>query len=75
MWSSFSVGRIFGIEIPVDYSWFIIFILIAWSRAVGCFPSGYYWGVALVTSLLIFIASVLDMSWRTAWWLGPTGPP
>jgi len=59
MRSSFSVGRIFGIEIQVDYSWFIIFILIAWSLAVGCLPSGYYWGVALVTSLLIFIASVL----------------
>lgn len=59
MRSSLSVGRIFGIEIQVDYSWFIIFILIAWSLAVGCFPSGYYWGVALVTSLLFFIASVL----------------
>jgi len=58
MRSSFSVGRIFGIEIQVDYSWFIIFILIAWPLAVGYFPSGYYWGVALVTSLLFFIASV-----------------
>jgi len=26
MRSSFSVGRVFGVEIQVDYSWFIIFI-------------------------------------------------
>ncbi|MFQ6116739.1 MAG: site-2 protease family protein, partial [Candidatus Bipolaricaulia bacterium] len=59
------MGRIFGIEIQVDYSWFIIFILITWSLAVGYFPQGYpgwsaglYWSIALITSLLFF-ASVL----------------
>ncbi|MFQ6033986.1 MAG: hypothetical protein ACE5KR_03910, partial [Candidatus Bipolaricaulia bacterium] len=61
MRNSFSVGRIFGIEIQVDYSWFIIFILITWSLAVGYFPQGYpgwsaglYWSIALITSLLFF---------------------
>jgi Zn-dependent protease len=65
MRNAFSVGRVFGIEIQLDYSWFIIFILITWSLAVGYFPQGYpdwtpglYWGVALITSLLFF-ASVL----------------
>jgi Zn-dependent protease len=61
MRNALSLGRIFGIEIELDYSWFIIFILVAWSLAVGYFPQGYpgwpaglYWGVGLVTSLLFF---------------------
>lgn len=61
MRNALSLGRLFGIEIELDYSWFIIFILVAWSLAVGYFPQGYpgwpaglYWGVALITSLLFF---------------------
>ncbi|HIC96150.1 TPA: site-2 protease family protein [Candidatus Bipolaricaulota bacterium] len=61
MRSALSLGRVLGIEIQLDYSWFIIFILIAWSLAVGYFPQGYpgwppglYWSLALLTSLLFF---------------------
>lgn len=61
MRNALSIGRIFGIEIQLDYSWFIIFFLVAWSLAVSYFPQSYpgwraglYWGVALLTSLLFF---------------------
>ena len=33
-----SVGRIFGIEISLDYSWFILFFLIFWSFSQWAFP-------------------------------------
>lgn len=33
------IGRIFGIEIRLNYSWFIVFGLVTWSLSVGYFPS------------------------------------
>lgn len=63
--NAFSLGRVFGIKIQLDYSWFIIFILITWSLAAGYFPQSYpgwpaglYWVIAVITSLLFF-SSVL----------------
>jgi Zn-dependent protease len=62
---SWRIGKIFGIEIKVDSSWVIIFILITWSLAVTYFPQKFpgwnlslYWLVGIFTSLLVF-ASVL----------------
>lgn len=59
------LGRIFGIEIAVDYTWFIIFLLIASGLATGSFTRFLpdlsplmRWLIALVTALLFF-ASVL----------------
>ena len=59
------VGRIAGIEIRIDSSWFVILILFTWSLASSHFPEKFpdwpplqLWLVGLVTSLLIF-ASVL----------------
>jgi Zn-dependent protease/CBS domain-containing protein len=56
-----SLGRIMGIPIQLDYSWFLIFILITWTLAVGYFPAEFrgwptyeYWAVGLVTSVLFF---------------------
>jgi len=61
MRTSFVIGRIFGIPIGVNYSWFIIFIIVTASLALFYFPENYpkwsvetYWGIALVTSLLFF---------------------
>lgn len=58
------LGKIYGIEIGLDYSWFIILVLITWSLAghylmvyQGWSP-GFRLGLALVTALLFF-ASVL----------------
>jgi Zn-dependent protease/predicted transcriptional regulator len=62
---SILLGRILGIPLGLDYSWFLIFALIIWSLAGPYFPgqypgwnTGLYWIVGLATSLLFF-ASVL----------------
>lgn len=58
--------RIIGIQISIDYSWFIIFALVAWSLAQGYFPYfrpgltiGSYWFMGLLSSLLLFISVLL----------------
>jgi Zn-dependent protease/CBS domain-containing protein len=55
------LGRVLGIEIKIDYSWFIIFVLVTWSLAAQLFPDLYpgwsrtaYWLVGLITALLFF---------------------
>ncbi len=59
------IGRVLGIEISVDYTWFIIFVIIAAGLASGWFARmlpgvspGVRWLIAGVTSVLFF-ASVL----------------
>ncbi len=59
------LGKIFGIEIHIDSSWLVIFILFTWVLAGSYFPRAYpawartlYWVMGLLTSLLVF-ASVL----------------
>jgi Zn-dependent protease len=65
MKNSLRLGKVMGIPIGVNYTWFIIFVMITVSLATAYFPSRYadwsqglYWGVGVVTSLLFF-ASVL----------------
>ncbi len=62
---SWKIGEIFGIEIHIDSSWFVIFILFTWVLATSYFPQQYpdwqkaqYWLIGIFTSLLMF-ASVL----------------
>jgi len=59
------IGKIFGINIHLDWSWIFIFLLVTWSLAAGVFPAwhpdwgtGLNWAVALAAALLFF-ASVL----------------
>ncbi len=59
------LGRIWGIEIGIDWSWFIVFALITWTLSAHVFyfenphwPPGAYWLTGVLTSLLFF-ASVL----------------
>jgi Zn-dependent protease/CBS domain-containing protein len=59
------IGRIFGINIHIDASWILIFLLVTWSLAAGLFPAwhpdwgaGLRWVVAIAASLLFF-ASIL----------------
>lgn len=58
--------RIFGIEISLDFSWFIIFFLVTWSLASGYFPfkypfygTGVYWIMGIFSSLLLFFTVLL----------------
>ena len=57
--------RIFGIQINLDYSWFIVFLLITVTLAMGYFPYEYkglspiwYWLAGALSAILLF-ASVL----------------
>lgn len=58
------LGRIFGIQIQLDWSWFFVFVLITWNL-VSVFGESHpewqvalQWGTAVAASLLFF-ASVL----------------
>jgi Zn-dependent protease/CBS domain-containing protein len=62
---SWKVGKIFGIDIYIDSSWFVIFILLTWLLATSYFPQQYpdwqtlqFWLIGIFTSLSMF-ASVL----------------
>ena len=60
------LGRILGIELRLDYSWFVIFVLVTWSLAGHYFPGAHpgwstsaYWVLAAITSGLFFASVVL----------------
>ena len=55
------LGRIFGIDIGLEWSWFVVFFLITWMLSAHYLPSNYagwpvglYWLVGILTSLLFF---------------------
>lgn len=54
----FRVGSIFGFEIRVALSWFIIFFLILWTLTTGVFP-GNYPGLASNTYMIMGIIGTL----------------
>ncbi|MEJ2210053.1 MAG: site-2 protease family protein [Anaerolineae bacterium] len=60
------MGRIFGIPIRLDYSWFLIFALVTWALASGYFPAEFgtwptyeYWVVGAATAVLFFVSVLL----------------
>jgi Zn-dependent protease len=60
------LGKILGIPIGINYTWFIVFALVTLSLATGYFPSRYdgwslpgYLGVGLLTSILFFVSVLL----------------
>lgn len=60
---SLRIGKIFGIEISIHFSWIIILVLMTWSLAVGWFTPLYpgwstitYWLVSLIAALLLFVS-------------------
>lgn len=59
------IGRIFGISLRLNYTWFIVFVLVTWALAAGYFPATYpNWSLntkilaGVVTSLLFFASLV-----------------
>jgi Zn-dependent protease len=63
---SIKIGKFFGIEVELHYSWFFIFILLAWALSSQFFP--YYfpkfskienWIVGSISSLLLFVSVLL----------------
>jgi len=60
------IFSIFGIDIRLHYSWWIIFIILVWSLATTFFPSFFpsfttveYWIMSIIASLLLFISVLL----------------
>jgi Zn-dependent protease/CBS domain-containing protein len=59
------IGRVFGIEVAIHPSWFLVLVFFTYTLARGFFPRTYpdwsptaIWGTAVVATLLLF-ASVL----------------
>jgi Zn-dependent protease len=61
--SGIRIGRLFGIEVAVHPSWFIVLAFFAYSLATGFFPRVYpdwspvsTWSVALIATVLLFVS-------------------
>jgi Zn-dependent protease/predicted transcriptional regulator len=64
MKSGFRIGRIFGIDIRIDWSWLVVFALITWNLGTTFGESHADWSTTLrwgmaVWAALLFFASVL----------------
>jgi Zn-dependent protease/predicted transcriptional regulator len=65
MRGSLRVGRIFGVDIHIDWSWLFIFFLISWNLATAFTLVQPEWGalqtwiVAIVAALLFFVSVLL----------------
>jgi Zn-dependent protease/CBS domain-containing protein len=60
------LGRILGIPVGLDYSWFLIFVLITWTMAVGYYPAEFknwpvlqYWLLGAATAIMLFVSVLL----------------
>lgn len=65
MGSAFNIGKLFGIQFRLHYTWFIIFLLVTVSLSWQYFPFAYpdrgqllYWVLGIITSLLFFASVV-----------------
>jgi Zn-dependent protease/CBS domain-containing protein len=62
--SGLRIGRLFGIDIRVDWSWLLIFLLVTWNlgsvfgQAHPDWGATLQWGLAIVASLLFFISVI-----------------
>jgi len=61
----FSLGKIAGFQISIDWSWLIIFVLVTWSLAATYFPrtaphlgAAAYWAMGVIAAILFFAAVV-----------------
>jgi len=65
MKSNFTIGRIAGIRISINWSWLIVFALVAWSLADSVFPSQNpglstaTYVIMGVTAAIVFFLSIL----------------
>jgi Zn-dependent protease len=60
------LGRIMGIPIGLDYSWFLVFALLTWMLAGSYYPSEFknwppllYWFMGAVTAIMLFVSVLL----------------
>jgi len=60
------LGRILGIQIGLDYSWFVIFALLTWVLASSYFPAEFkdwpqwlYWLMGAAATIMLFVSVLL----------------
>jgi Zn-dependent protease len=60
------LGRILGIPIGLDYSWFLIFALLTWMLGGSYYPAEFkswppllYWFMGAVTAIMLFVSVLL----------------
>ena len=65
MGGTFNLGKLFGIQFRLHFTWFVIFILITTSLSLQFFPASHpdwsmalYWVIGIITSLLFFTSVV-----------------
>ncbi len=58
MSSVFNVGKLFGIQFRLHFSWFIIFILVTVSLVYPNYSQWLYWVIGIIASLLLFVSVV-----------------
>lgn len=56
--SAFNIGKIFGIQLRIHYTWFVIFTLVTLSLVFPNFSRWYDWVIGIVASLLFFASVV-----------------
>ncbi len=66
MWTSYRVGRLFGVPVGLNPSWFIAFALVTGMLALRVYPGAVpargadlYWSMALVSGVLFFLSILL----------------
>ena len=58
MGSAFNLGKLFGIQFRLHFSWFIIFIMVTVLLVYPDYSQWFYWVIAIITSLLFFASVV-----------------
>ncbi len=60
------LGKVLGIPIGLDYSWFLIFALLTWMLAGSYYPAEFknwppllYWFVGAATAIMLFVSVLL----------------
>ena len=64
--NAITLGRVLGIPIALDYSWFLIFAFMTWSLASGYYPAEFsdwptsvYWITGAATAIMLFVSVLL----------------
>lgn len=58
MGSALKLGKVFGIQLRLHYTWFIIFILVTIALVFPDWTNPTYWIIGIITSLLFFASVV-----------------
>ena len=58
MGNALNLGKVFGIQLRLHYTWFVIFIFLTFSLVAPDWTGWLYWVMGIVTSLLFFASVV-----------------